>query len=107
MDAHNDELGLKTCSTCGQQKTLTEFYSIGSRLDAACKACQLAKKNAGYKSKATDKELARVKKVISVIFEHRMERLTTFHDQLKVLIAKAEKRAAERKRLHEGRETEI
>lgn len=94
MDTSGSGLDFKVCSgPCGQRKVLTEFYSKGERgSDSCCKSCQLAKKQAGYKSKRSDRDFTRVKKVMSEIFEHRMERLRDFHEQLRNLLVKVEKR---------------
>ncbi len=88
------ELGFKICSTCGQQKLLTVFYSKGSRTDASCKECQRKKKRSTYISKSSDKDLLEIKRALGLIFEYRMEQLNDFQRRLQLLIQTAENRSA-------------
>lgn len=41
----------KVCSRCGVTKTFREFYSKGTKLESACKACVLRSKAKRYKAK--------------------------------------------------------
>nr|BFD68768.1 hypothetical protein HAGR004_37900 [Bdellovibrio sp. HAGR004] len=74
-----DNLSLKKCTRCNEQKPTSEFYKRGSGLYSECKICKRSKRRILYQEQSatnSNSMIHQFTKVADIIFENELSRLS-------------------------------
>lgn len=91
--------GSKICSRCGESKLIQEFYTKGTRVDAACKGCIKASKRKVTEVKVAGINAERLQNVAAIVESYELNKLNEYHSRIREIIERCEQRLQEREHL--------
>lgn len=86
----------KICSRCGESKPASEFYTKGTRVDAACKACIRASKRKASGTKIAGVNAERLQNVVAIVERYELTKLNEYQTRIREIIERCERRLQER-----------
>ena len=82
----------KICTKCLADLPLTDFYSMGSRVDSWCKECKKSKRRSKYVSTKSVDTFDRLKRCLDLLYAVEMKELTAIYERLERMVAQCQKR---------------
>lgn len=82
----------KICSRCNATKPISEYYTKGIRVDAACKVCVKSRKRKTRGKQAAGKYGNRLQQIADLIEHHEMCMLDKYYIKIKEIAVICEQR---------------
>lgn len=82
----------KICSRCTATKPISEYYTKGTRVDAACKVCVKSRKQKTRGKQAAGKYADRLQQIADLVGHHEMSRLDEYYIKIMEIAVICEQR---------------
>ena len=81
---------VRTCTKCLVDLPVTEFYSMGNRMDSWCKCCKKQKRKTTYVSSKNSDIFGRIRTCFEMIHKIELDQLNEINVQLERMITKCQ-----------------
>jgi hypothetical protein len=82
----------KKCTKCLVDLPLSEFYSMGNRVDSWCKECKKSKRRSKYVSTKSVDTFDRLKRCLDLLYEVEKKELDAINERLEEMVVQCQKR---------------